>query len=70
MKREEYPICPRCGGPVAGAMMTSNSVEWGGVRYYASKAISVYCVSTDCNWDHPLSDLRTPVPPPAEGGER
>ena len=65
--REEYPKCPRCGGPVAGAMMTSSSVDLGfgvdkAMRYYHPDAISVYCVSADCNYDHKLSDLTTPVP--------
>lgn len=68
MKREDYPICPKCGGRVAGAMMTSQSVDLSfgtapGQIYYHPNALSVYCVSGDCNWDHKLSDLKTPVPP-------
>ena len=67
--REEYPLCPRCGGPVAGAMMTSNAVVVGfgplepPEMHYHPRAISVYCVSGSCNYDHKLSDLTTPVPP-------
>jgi hypothetical protein len=67
LSRAEYPKCPRCGGPVAGAMMTSQSVDLGfgtapRMIYYHPDAISVYCVSGDCNWDHKLSELTTPVP--------
>jgi len=66
--RHEYPKCPRCGNPVAGAMMTSDCIKVlvgiGEVRtiYYAPNSISVYCVSASCNYDHKLSDLTTPVP--------
>jgi len=65
--RSEYPKCPRCGGPVAGAMMTSQSVDLGfgtapRMIYYHPDSISVYCVSASCNYDHKLSDLTTPVP--------
>lgn len=67
LARSDYPICPLCGGPVAGAMMTSESVNLGfgsapGMIYYHPSAISVYCVNADCNWDHKLSELTTPVP--------
>lgn len=68
LTRSDYPRCPRCGGPVAGAMMTSDCIRVlvgiGEVRtiYYAPSSISVYCVSASCNWDHKLSDLTTPVP--------
>jgi hypothetical protein len=66
--RTEYPACPRCGGHVAGAMMTSGSIVVDGVTYYRPSALSVYC--TTCNYDKPLSDLKTPTmvappPPPA-----
>ena len=43
----EYPRCPRCGGIVAGAMMTSNAIEKNGVLYYHPDAVSVYWVSAD-----------------------
>ncbi len=67
LPRSEYPRCPRCGGPVAGAMMTSQSVDLGfGVAprltYYHPDSLSVYCVSADCNYDHKLAELTTPVP--------
>lgn len=67
LPRSEYPKCPRCGGPVAGAMMTSQSIDLSfgaGPRlvYYHPNAVSVYCVSADCNWDHKLEELKTPVP--------
>ena len=66
--RHEYPKCPRCGGPVAAAMMTSDCIKvlvgigevW--TIYYAPSALSVYCVLASCNYDHKLSDLTTPVP--------
>lgn len=71
LPRSEYPRCPRCGGPVAGAMMTSQSVDLGfevapHMRYYHPDALSVFCVSADCNYDHKLSDLKTPVLPDEE----
>jgi len=67
LTREQYPRCPLCGGPVAGAMMTSSSVELRfGVddptRYYHPDALSVYCVSGSCNWQAMLGQLTTPVP--------
>ena len=60
--RSEYPKCPRCGGPVAGAMMTSQSVDLGfgtapRMTYYHPDAISVYCVSEDCNWRDDFGEL-------------
>lgn len=73
--RDEYPICPRCGSPVAGAMMTTSlainpdgtpfsAASWrsGDTLYYHPDGISIYCTSADCNWDHPLSAFKTPVP--------
>lgn len=60
-KREDYPKCPQCGGPVVGAMMTSGSVEVDGVRYYRARAVSVYCPSAHCNYDQPLASLSAPV---------
>jgi len=67
LPRSEYPKCPRCGGPVAGASMTSESVNLGfgtakGMIYYHPNALSLYCVSADCNWDHKFFELTTPVP--------
>lgn len=70
LPRHEYPICPRCGGPVVGAMMTSGSVEvsWpnepGREKRFAyfSEAISVYCCSGECEWDALLGHI--PYPPP------
>lgn len=69
MLREEYPKCPYCNGPIAGAMMTQNAIqgpEWEdeqfGDLYYPPPSVSVYCVDSECNWDHLLSDLKTPVP--------
>lgn len=71
-ERKEYPICPRCGGRVAGAMMTSHAIMDDGTPfvwpcdkekiYYHRTGISVYCTNADCNWDHLLSDLTTPIP--------
>jgi hypothetical protein len=71
LERSDYPRCPRCGGPVAGAMMTSQSIDLGfgttpRMTYYHPDAITVYCVSASCNWDHKLSELTTPVPGPQE----
>ena len=73
LPRNEYPLCPRCGGPVAGASMTSQSVDLGfgmapRMTYYHPNALSVYCVSASCNWDHKLFELTTPVPA-ADGKE-
>lgn len=50
-------------------MMTSQSVDLGfgnapRMIYYHPDAISVYCVSASCNWDHKLAELTTPVPEP------
>jgi hypothetical protein len=58
--KDEYPICPRCGGSVVGAMMTSGSVVVDGITYYRPKAVSVYCESGDCNYDQPLANLKNP----------
>jgi hypothetical protein len=55
--RHEYPRCPRCGGVVAGASMTTNAVVVDGVRYYPASGLSVYCVQ--CNYDRPLHTLKT-----------
>jgi len=69
IERSEYPICPRCGSPVAGALMTSKSIsvvkangEWGKILFYHPDAISLYCVSGSCNFDHNIADFTTPVP--------
>lgn len=67
LSRTDYPICPRCSGPVAVAMMTSHSVDLGfGAAprriYYHPDAISMYCVSASCNWDQPAAKLTTPAP--------
>ena len=59
--RTEYPRCPRCSGPVAGAMMTTNAIPTGKSYYYPPDAVSVFCVSGDCNYDMPLAALKTPV---------
>jgi len=44
------------------------------MTYYHPDAISVYCVSGTCNWDHKLRELTTPVPPalatPETGDEK
>ena len=55
--------------------MTSQSVNRGfGIAprmiYYHPDAISVYCVSADCNWDRKLAELTTPVPAAPTGGEQ
>ena len=60
-RRPPYPLCPLCGCKVVGAMMTSSSIEVDGVRYYAPKAVSVYCCSGDCNYSRELAEL--PYPP-------
>jgi NAD-dependent SIR2 family protein deacetylase len=60
--RDEYPLCPRCGGLMAGASMTRRAVVVHGVRYYPASALSVYCVK--CGHDKPLHTLKTPVPAP------
>jgi len=60
MRNNEYPLCPRCGKAVVGAMMTSRSVMVDGVTYYHPKAISVYCESASCNYDKLLSDIPFP----------
>jgi len=67
----EHPRCPRCGGPVVSAMMTSNAIEADGSKlkypyrnrtlYYAPAALSVYCCNADCNYDAPLASI--PYPP-------
>ncbi len=78
--RSEYPICPRCGSPVVGAMMTSGAITVNGfVRgdrqlheeptYYHPSAISVYCMSASCNWDYPLAELVNPPPKETEDDE-
>jgi hypothetical protein len=65
--RNEYPLCPRCGGPVVGAMMTSRSVVGpDGELYYHPDAVSVHCQSGSCNWDCLLAEL--PNPPTAPDG--
>jgi hypothetical protein len=70
--RSDYPKCPRCDGPVAGAMMTSHAITEDGSSvgrffapdrlYYHPDGISVYCVSGTCNWNKKLAELPTPVP--------
>ena len=71
--RHDYPRCPRCGGPVAGAMMTSGAITSDGLKpfaeqltseglYYHPDAVSVYCVSASCNFDKLLREIPTPVP--------
>lgn len=76
-ERSEYPRCPRCGGPVVSALMTSGSVEvsWPDepdrekrLAYFA-KALSVYCCSAECNYDKPLAHIPYP-PPDSERGRR
>lgn len=64
-ERAEYPRCPRCGGPVAGALLTSTAIESGGQIYYPAGAVSVHCASADCNYDMPISALQTPTRVPA-----
>jgi len=70
--RIDYPKCPICDGPVAGAMMTSGAIRPDGsphvvhasgeLLYYRPEAISVFCVSAACNYHQPLACLTTPVP--------
>lgn len=60
----EYPRCPRCGGSVVAAMMTSRSVEIGLGRYYHPDGLSVYCCSGSCNYDVLLEEI--PYPPRRE----
>lgn len=73
-KRSEYPICPKCSGPMAGAMMTSGAITKDGTEatgmdvvrgkelYYKSSAISIYCVSAVCEYDALLEEFPTQVP--------
>jgi len=66
--RKDYPLCPRCGGPVVCATMTSRAIEnhdfhtgekaW----LYRSDALSLYCQSGDCNYDIPLGQIPYPAP--------
>ena len=47
--------------------MTSQSVDLGfgqapRMIYYHPDALTLYCVSASCNWDHKLRELTTPVP--------
>lgn len=72
MTRGDYPVCPMCGGRVAAGMMTSGAIRnpnlsnprspWYEDLYYHHSALSIYCVSADCNYDMPLANLKTPIP--------
>lgn len=62
--RENYPICPRCGSPIAIALMTSKSANpFGDGNYYHPDGISARCTSASCNHDLPAWSI--PSPPPS-----
>lgn len=62
--RDEYPKCPRCGGPCCAAMMTSAAIRGpNGDWYYHASAISLYCSRGDCNYDHLVVEFPSPVEP-------
>lgn len=65
--REDYPVCPKCGSPMAIAMMTSKGVKlWKDGEaswWYSPSAISIYCTSADCNHDLPAAAIPSPPPP-------
>ena len=74
IRKPPYPICPLCGHPVVGALLTSDSVTGYDKytqeveRYYHPRAISVYCSNGDCNYDRLLTEL--PFPPTVKESPR
>lgn len=67
-RRPPHPICPICRRQtIVGAMMTSGAVEVEGVRYYAPRAISVYCCAGDCNYSRELQEIPYPPRDEADG---
>jgi hypothetical protein len=62
-RKPPYPICPLCGSPVVGALLTTRAYEDmnEGAIYYDPRDISVYCINADCNYDRLLTEL--PFPP-------
>ena len=58
----EYPLCPRCGGPVVCATMTSSAIKHEGEWHYHPRALSLHCQSGECNYDVPLAQIPYPAP--------
>lgn len=61
VKRNQYPMCPNCGSPVACRPLMSQSVYVQGAAHFEVKNLWMFCSNGDCNYQQSLASLRSPI---------